>query len=261
MFIVPGQRQNRSSDLAPEDSSPPLKPPAPLPMGEEEMDLKVPPPVPPKTYAKMDFDGSPASKPKMATEPVEVIVQVEPKQSNIERVKAVKFHADVKVPIEDDPPPVPVRNHTHQGNDVEETVVFTKKTKYVVAKRVPVATQNPEMGRAKRSKKPVTLEIGVAPVTMEITGKPVAVETSTAQEATGIGSSEVVAIMDENGTQIGEVVPSPLEKEDLGLAASIDKKLNPSPSPSPPPPPPPPPPYDIVVSAITSSATESESQL
>ena len=100
VFIMPpGQRRKKS---LPE--SPPLKPPAVLPF--EEVELK-PPTVPPRTYIKLKFDNEPSADEEVGT-PLDVIVHVvEPKQSNIERAKGVRFHHDVKFTL--DPPPIPQR--------------------------------------------------------------------------------------------------------------------------------------------------------
>lgn len=152
--------------------SPPLKPPLPLPFNVPA--LKAPPPVPPKTYAK------PEKKPR--EEPVEVIVQIEPKQSNIERARAVRFHPDAKIPIEDDPPPIPVRG-------VGPT-----------AKRFPT----------------VAIEMGTVAMESDTTSSD-----GSTNDTESEAMSDVVAIVDASGALVGELVPSPVEKTPPSVRLSV----------------------------------------
>ena len=98
----------------------PFKPPLPVPQDDDEFikPLPPPPPIPPKTYIKVKCDGNAELTPRKSniTDPSTleakvpaVTVSLEPKQSNIDHVRAVTFHSDVKVPRENDPPPLPSR--------------------------------------------------------------------------------------------------------------------------------------------------------
>ena len=106
-------------------------------------------------------------------EPVEVIVQTEPKQSNVERERAVRFHPDAKTPTEDDPPPLPVRGLS--PTTLPTTTVY----------KDPIA---------------VTMDT----VTMDTSSN------DSANDTTSETLSDTVVIVDSNGSLVGEMITSPV---------------------------------------------------
>lgn len=189
VFIIPGQRKKRPPRANTPDS-PPLKPPVPLTLD------KTPPPIPPKTYVKVQIESKAEAKDTEVTSdtaPVEEVeVQTEPKQSNIERAKIVRFHPDVKIPIEGDPPPIPVRGQTRNSPTVaiaKETVTTAKDTT-TIAKEIVAVTEKSVTNSDRSSSLAVPADI----------------DTTEGSE----GASDVVIIVDANGEQVGELVPSPV---------------------------------------------------
>ncbi len=231
IFIIPGQVK-KPREKTP-DSPPLKKPPTPLPIDEPEtVGIRAPPPIPPKTYAKLVFPGgkggdSPStakggsggektlsSKPasKLPDQQVGVVVVVqtelkllepklearEPKQSNVEREKGVRFHPDTKCPAL--PPPLPARERGQSSSPTTTTSTQKKAN-----------TKDDIIKIARETKTPVTTA-STAPVSM----------TTTADSSSKGGSlDEIVAIVDENGVLVGELVPSPVDKEPPPVSSQL----------------------------------------
>ena len=204
MFIIPGQKAKPPREKTP-DSPPLKKPPTPTPI-DEPTSVKVPPPIPPKTYTKLVFpvdEGGAKPPAKAPDQQVGVVVvqtepKLEPKQSNIERARGVHFHPDTKVPAL--PPPIPARE---RGQSSAPNSGHTATAK----KEAPPA---PPKDIAKET----TVAKVQTPVSM---AKTVALTSSMGheEEESSCGGSldEIVAIVDENGILVGELVPSPVDKQ------------------------------------------------
>lgn len=204
-FIVPGQPvQHPRRERTPEDI--PLKPPFSTPPMLEGVDdstpikpLPPPPPIPPKTYIKIKFDtehtpkqsnnssnSSTSGAPRVEPGVREVVVEVEPKQSNIERAKGVRFHTNVKFPVEDEPPPLPSRDHV----DSEE--VGLVRNAIMIETTGPISAISIE--DTTRSRRDLKI--------------PLANKKESEKDTTGTGEFKV-AIVTKEGIRVGEMIPSP----------------------------------------------------
>ena len=130
-FIIPGQPVQQILC----ESQPTEKPVKSLPHIPSELKENIedtsdkpfhPPPIPPKTYVKIQPQQTHKSYCKVSTSGYvrvkktvqEVVVQVEPRQHVKQREKGVWFHSNVKFPNEVEPPPLPKRDDidVHPGS-------------------------------------------------------------------------------------------------------------------------------------------------
>ena len=172
----------------------PFKPLLPLPQDDDDQPVKPllpPPPIPPKTYIKLKFDGDAKElAPKKTNNSAVVVVTEErqgrvspapnarPKQSNLDCAKAVKFRSDVKLPVE--PPPLPSRSEGKSNASHCTTVVG-------VARKSGMVTQPP-------SKKPINSNPGKSEVKCQ--------QASYEDQDSDVG----ITIVTKDGTKVGEVV-------------------------------------------------------
>lgn len=200
IFIIPGQPVKRPPrERSPEDI--PLKPPPPAPptlegeaIEETTKLLPPPPPIPPKTYIKIKFEtkqpnhnSNGNASDAVGAEPEgvhEVVVQVEPKQSNVERARIVQFHSNVKFPEEEEPPPLPMRDH------VESEAVD-------VIRNITMETNGPILGISIEDSTRGRRELKIPLASREVE-----------REEARRGEIEV-AIVTKEGVRVGEMIPSP----------------------------------------------------